>query len=277
MAGGGVARVARLRDTTVLSGAVVAGGVRELDCDFCGATAAGTYEIGPAPPERSPSDRRRLVLCEDCRVTLADAIQPLLDRLAAAEDGEPVQTGDESVGERDGSVGERDGSIGERDESIGERDGSVDTSGRAAGNNDESEKNRSADPLGESGAATGSGSTVSGAGDAVVADTETDRTETNEASTGGDETAEADRSTDTAETTDANATADTDGPPETEPPQFRKVVRLLNNRSFPVERAEFVELAANAYDLDESTVAESLAYAVDRDVLAVEDGQIVRG
>ena len=249
--------------------------MRELDCDFCGATAAGTYEIGPAPPERSPSDRRRLVLCEDCRVTLADAIQPLLDRLAVAEDGEPVQTGD--------------GSAGERDESVGERDGSADTSGRAAGNNDESEKNRSADPLGESGAATGSGSTVSGAGEAVAADTETDgtetseagtgedETETNEASMGGDETAEADGSTDTAETTDANATADTDGPPETEPPQFRKVVRLLNNRSFPVERADFVELAANAYDLDESTVAESLAYAVDRDVLAVEDEQIVRG
>ena len=249
--------------------------MRELDCDFCGEAAAGTYEIGPAPPERSPSDRRRLVLCEDCRVTLADAIQPLLDRLAVAEDGEPVQTGD--------------GSAGERDESVGERDGSADTSGRAAGNNDESEKNRSADPLGESGAATGSGSTVSGAGEAVAADTETDgtetseagtgedETETNEASMGGDETAEADGSTDTAETTDANATADTDGPPETEPPQFRKVVRLLNNRSFPVERAEFVELAANAYDLDESTVAESLAYAVDRDVLAVEDGQIVRG
>jgi hypothetical protein len=55
------------------------------------------------------------------------------------------------------------------------------------------------------------------------------------------------------------------------------VVRLLNNRSFPVEREEFVELAAGAYELEESAVAESLAYAVDRGVLAVEDGQIVRG
>lgn len=247
MAGGGVARVASLRDTTVLSRAVVAGGVRELDCDFCGATAAGTYEIGPAPPERSPSDRRRLVLCDDCRVTLADAIQPLLDRLSAAEDGEPARTGDES------------------------------------------EQNRSVDPLGESGAAAESGSTVSGAGEAVAADTKTDETETNEADTGGDETetneastgedetAETDGPTDTAETTGANAATDTDGTSETEPPQFRKVVRLLNNRSFPVKRGEFVDLAANAYDLDESTVAESLAYAVDRDVLAVEDGQIVRG
>ena len=224
--------------------------MRELDCDFCGAAAAGTYEVGPAPPDRSPSDRRRLVLCADCRATLADAIRPLLDRLATAEGDDPVEPG--------GTVGNETPAEG------GHRDGTTDPLG--------------GEPAGRtvSDSEGGDGVTTTDRGDTQTGDT---GPRTDERVEGDDPTLETDGQTDETTTTDETERDDTGEtePPTDEPPQFRKVVRLLNNRSFPVERGEFVELAASAYDLEESTVTESLAYAVDRGVLAVEDGQIVRG
>jgi len=61
-----------------------------------------------------------------------------------------------------------------------------------------------------------------------------------------------------------------------EPPGFRKVMRLLNNRSFPLERAVAVELASGAYDLSEAEVETTLEYAVERGVLAASEGKLRR-
>lgn len=61
----------------------------------------------------------------------------------------------------------------------------------------------------------------------------------------------------------------------TEPEQFRKVMRLLNNREFPVERAGFAELASSAYELEEDHVADILDYAVERGVVT-DDGGVLR-
>jgi len=241
--------------------------VRELDCDFCGAA----YEVGPAPPDRSPSDRRRLVLCEDCRGTLADAIQPLLDRLAAAEDGEGVDASDG----RSGSAHPLDGGG-----TTAESGSTVSGATGEAGGVDEADGNDEHDDRGESDESDESAELSESTG--TNESMELSETAKTSETTGTNGAASADEAANTGEPADADRSTEANGPPETEPPaeeppQFRKVVRLLNNRSFPVERAEFVELAASAYDLEESTVAESLAYAVDRGVLAVENGQIVRG
>lgn len=62
-----------------------------------------------------------------------------------------------------------------------------------------------------------------------------------------------------------------------EPQHFRKVMRFLNNREFPVDRAEVAEFAAGAYDLEDDEVDEIFDYAVERGILADEDGQLVKG
>lgn len=58
--------------------------------------------------------------------------------------------------------------------------------------------------------------------------------------------------------------------------EYNKVMRLLQNREFPVERAEIVEVAASAYNLAESDCAEVIDLAVDRGLLDEEGGQLVR-
>ena len=74
----------------------------------------------------------------------------------------------------------------------------------------------------------------------------------------------------------AEPTDDEPAPSETptEPDQFRKVMRLLNNRQFPVDRAEFAELAAGAYELDDDHVAEIIDYADERGVVVDDAGTL---
>jgi len=59
-----------------------------------------------------------------------------------------------------------------------------------------------------------------------------------------------------------------------EPEDFRTVMRLLGNREFPVERDEIAEIAGSAYQLDDAHVDRILDHAVDRGVLADDDGTL---
>jgi cobalamin biosynthesis protein CobT len=217
--------------------------MRELDCDFCGAQAAGAYEVGPEPPDRSPTQRRRLVLCEDCRVTLTDAIEPLRERLATAEsdgDSSATTTTDSATSSAAGT----DSATEKSDESTG------------------------ADDSGESDPLSGPDRAARNGASPAASSTESDDT----ATTDSDDTA-------TTDSDDAAGSSQSDSS-EThseEPPEFRRVMRLLNNRTFPVDRTEFTELATGAYDLDEREVDRIVEYAVERGVLAVESGQLTRG
>ncbi|MFB6091059.1 MAG: hypothetical protein ABEJ97_08375 [Halobellus sp.] len=73
--------------------------------------------------------------------------------------------------------------------------------------------------------------------------------------------------------TDASGGRD---PAGAEPDQFRTVMRLLGNREFPVRRDEVVEVAASAYDLEDSHVDRILDHAVDRGVLEDDGGTLRR-
>jgi hypothetical protein len=55
-----------------------------------------------------------------------------------------------------------------------------------------------------------------------------------------------------------------------------KVMRMLENREFPVERDSFQAVAANAYGVGEAQVAQVLDMAIDRGLLAESDGMLVR-
>lgn len=70
-----------------------------------------------------------------------------------------------------------------------------------------------------------------------------------------------------------NASAGLDGVSVSE---YNKVMRLLQNREFPMARDAFVDLAANAYDLAEGTVDGVLDAVIDQGALADRDGELVR-
>lgn len=59
--------------------------------------------------------------------------------------------------------------------------------------------------------------------------------------------------------------------------EFNKVMRLLGNREFPVERSSFVMVASNAYGVSTGQVDAVLDVAVERGAIAVdEEDQLVR-
>jgi hypothetical protein len=85
--------------------------------------------------------------------------------------------------------------------------------------------------------------------------------------------------TDAAEA-DAAETAGGDpggGTPEVlSTPSAKKVIRLLQNREFPVEREEFEVIAQNAYDIPLRDCQEVVDTLVEEDYVGQEGGQLVR-
>lgn len=104
--------------------------------------------------------------------------------------------------------------------------------------------------------------------------TDTDEPATGEeASTGGD--------TDGGDDADTGGNSDEGG--QQDPTrttisalEYNKVMRLLQNREFPIDRGEFVTVAANAYGLAEHECAEVIDLAIDRGLVAERDGDLVR-
>jgi len=74
---------------------------------------------------------------------------------------------------------------------------------------------------------------------------------------------------------DAESTqTDGDGPTLTKL-EYNKVMRLLKNREFPVDRSEIREVATSAYQIDPAEFDAVIDAAIERDLLAVENGQFV--
>jgi hypothetical protein len=80
--------------------------------------------------------------------------------------------------------------------------------------------------------------------------------------------------TDDADTTESNEAGDSDdasAADESVPDGYYKVLRLLQNREFPMDRADLTALVTGAYDVSEPQCERILEAAIDRGVL-VEDG-----
>jgi predicted nucleic-acid-binding protein len=56
---------------------------------------------------------------------------------------------------------------------------------------------------------------------------------------------------------------------------YNRVVRLLQNREFPVDRDEIEAVATNAYELSHEEFDAVIRLAIDRGVLEEEDGKLV--
>ena len=57
--------------------------------------------------------------------------------------------------------------------------------------------------------------------------------------------------------------------------EYNKVMRLLKNRPFPVDKAEIREVATSAYDIDQSEFEAVIDAAVSRGLIAERNGQFV--
>ncbi|SHH11136.1 hypothetical protein [Halobaculum gomorrense] len=213
--------------------------MRELDCDFCGGTAAGAYEVLPAELGPSFDEQVRVVLCDSCRETLDDVVAPLLDRLGSGEASAPgpsfaADAAGHSSPTADPSADAVDDGD-HADESDEDSGIAIDVSGSAATAEGPDPKPSATDSEGDT------------AADVTAADDDA-----------------------TEEPTAADS-------PREEPANFRTVMRFLNNREFPVERAEVAEFAAGAYDLEDREVREIFDYAIERGILAEENGQLIKG
>jgi len=57
--------------------------------------------------------------------------------------------------------------------------------------------------------------------------------------------------------------------------EYNKVMRLVQNREFPVDRAEIEEVAASAYQISPEACRRVIDEAIERDLLSERDGEIV--
>ena len=227
--------------------------MRELDCDFCGGTAAGAYEVLPADLDPALDEQVRVVLCGSCRETLDAVLAPLLDRLGidGTSDPGPARATD-AAGHASPTV---DGDV--AGDGADETDDDPSLAIDAAGHSPPPEEP--------------DGSTVND--ERTVADVDHAAADDDTADAADDPTGDH----------KAAATTVDDGPDATEatareePADFRKVMRFLNNREFPVARAEVAEFAAGAYDLENEDVREIFDYAIERGILAEENGQLMKG
>ncbi|GAB7014403.1 hypothetical protein [Halolamina salina] len=64
------------------------------------------------------------------------------------------------------------------------------------------------------------------------------------------------------------------GTGEGTPPSYRRAMRMLSNRPFPIERSEAESMLANAYDLEREEIDAVLSHAASEGRLVVEDGEI---
>ncbi|WP_265109377.1 hypothetical protein [Halosolutus halophilus] len=259
-------------------------------CDFCDAEAVGTFEV--VPPELEPTDaeQRRVVLCRDCSRRLDTLLEPLLARLgadgtAATGSGPVVATTDASTATRthSSSSNAAEGDGGDADRSTVDADDTVNGTG-VAGTATGSDEGGSIDGItvehdaqsGETDRDSGFGgndSTASEAGADATAETDGDETtaaDTADAEANGDE-ASADRDGESGTDAVAAATATRDHPSKA----YAKVVRLLRNREFPMERDAVESLAAGAYDLENHEVEAIIDRAIE-DGEFTEDGRLLR-
>ncbi|RQG92960.1 hypothetical protein EA462_01720 [Natrarchaeobius halalkaliphilus] len=241
-------------------------------CDFCDGDAAGTFEAVPAELEPAEDERRRVVLCRDCKGRLETVLEPLLARLGVDDDetaagstanedagastagSEPASTGDS----RTGITFEREAGAAAEDEPAGKREGADDP---GAG---EAEQTGIMTPESEE---AGSGESDDAGSDSDPAPEPSTR---DERATGSDSSARTESET----AVDADSSGD-DGRLRA-PQTYAKTIRLLRNREFPMERTAVEELAAGAYDLETREAEAIVDHALERDEFSERGGTLYR-
>jgi hypothetical protein len=241
---------------------------RLSSCYFCGAAldaSLSEYPVVPKSLQPDAGDQQTVVLCQTCRRKLATVIETVV---TATEEQrrETRQARDQSADQS--SMMDESGmdpqpdpdEIADANETVEDDDGGLLSGG------DQSEK--SADDGGllggnESSTTDSDSSTSQSSGRSSTDDQQRRSLSDDTAATESDD-----------ESSDASGGTSDDGPSLTRL-EYNKVMRLLQNRDLPVDRAEIREVALNAYDIDASQFEAVIDAAVDKDLIAEENGQFV--
>jgi hypothetical protein len=226
---------------------------RLSSCYFCGVAhdvSLSEYPVVPKQLHPSEQTQQTVVLCSTCRRKLATVVETVVTAARADQAHSEAPTSSDTAAADDDTSGLVDESgldpqpdptaVGDANETpVEERPGS----------------GADAEPPAEvpspaSTAEPGDGADAAGA---TPADHEADAGEP-------DTTASSDED---------------DGQPALTRLEYSKVMRLLQNRPFPVDRAEIREVAVNAYDIDPEQFDAITEAAIERDLIGEEDGQFV--
>ena len=278
---------------------------RLSSCYFCGTAMDDTLrEYRVVPVElRGGDDVTTATLCPTCHDKLERLLAPVVG--AAGGDGATLDAREPHRRPADSPDDAQPGTTDSDEEAAGPAGDDGDDSDRNEGHSgsetEDGEREDDERPGGtepdlvdvDGPLAGGSGSEGDGETVRITHTREDDGTD------GGTDPGEREDGGETADSTDDNGRADDgreendggkvddggeeDDGEEPEPAQttvsaleYNKVMRLLQNREFPVDRAEIQAVAANAYGLAEHECAEVIDLAVDRGLIAERDGQLVR-
>lgn len=218
---------------------------RLSSCYFCGGSldvSLAEYPIVPKALQSADDEGSTVVLCSTCRQKLGAVVEEVV---AAAE----TDTTPEAAIARDQSA-----------ETTATN--AVEPTGGSL-----LDDTAHGDPAANGAATPGAGEPDSPGSDSPVDDSATDEP----APTPHDEK--------TGPTTEPTGASDDEMTDDAEPKltklEYNKVMRLLQNRSFPVDRGEIREIATSAYEIDSQEFDAVIDAAVERDLIAVENGQFV--
>jgi hypothetical protein len=250
-------------------------------CYFCGGAldvSLSEYPIIPKSLDPEAEKQGTVVLCSTCREKLATIVEPAVEA-AKADARETAETaGDAGTTEPPGLLDESETpTTGGRttDEPTTDEptttdsvvepadDGSLlgDDSASAAGQEQSAQSAETADAAAESDSTN-----------VAAADT-TDRQMAEPTASSGSAAKTESGDTERGSDSDDNDSSD-DGPSLTKL-EYNKVMRLLQNREMPVDRAEIREVAVNAYDIDGEQFDAIIDAAVDRGLIGQANGQLV--
>ena len=249
--------------------------MRELrSCDFCGADAVGTFAIVPPELEPTEAEQRRVVCCGDCKNRLEGLLEPLLARagLEGASAGETDPTGHRGA-EAD-ETGDGGTVVASSDESTQKRQRTSSPNATVSNADDETGPGTdgetdpdSDDPETDSELADGITFERAQTEDGDGSSNEGAIAEPAEIADEGDSTeSDVDETSAKRESSKASGSSSDESPSQSttrSPKAYGKVLRLLQNREFPMERSAVSNLAAGAYDLESHEVDAIIEHALE--------------
>lgn len=241
-------------------------------CYFCGTVgdALDTYAL----PRDDDTDPVRVTLCTDCHAKLDRVLDAVAGGPVGRADGEtdPAGTAEDSPSNAADATFRGTGEV-----TFGDPAAAAETGGDDEADGG-TERADAAGSEGESAEAAGSEGSSTETIEREEASTEA--TAKGSGSTEATESGPASEDVPDGETPDDGSDA-TGGLRGLDPDDrgqvatYRKALRLLQNREFPMERAAVVDLLGSAYDLDRSECNRLLDFAVEKELL-VEEGDELR-
>lgn len=251
-------------------------------CYFCGAAAdAQVREYDVVPGAADESLRSTATLCPGCREKLETVLSPVVR--GAQPSDEPVDVRLEAVEAADADAAASAPTLEVESEDIlaaadrsrdAADDEAVDADAEAASNDADEETTSSdetdaaADPFAGPGGGSGTDGIAFGGGTDASASSGADSETESELTGDADSTA---GGSDAAAASTGGSAGDVDRP---DADTYNRVVRLLQNREFPVNRSEFSELASSAYDIPADECANVIDYAIERGELVEDRGML---